>query len=98
MAERQTTTDHETIRNWVEAHGGIPSTVKNTLPGDEAGVLYIDFPGWVKKDVDETTWEVFFKKFDRENLALSYQDGAAGDDPTALCALVDRATGELVQA
>jgi len=98
MAQRQTTTDHDTIRQWVESHGGIPSLVLNTLSGDEAGVLYIDFPGWVKKDVSETTWETFFKKFDRENVAFSYEDAAPDADPTTLCALVDRATGVSVQA
>jgi len=98
MAERRTTTDHEAIRGWVEARGGIPSHALNTLPGDAAGALYIDFPGWVKKDVSETTWEIFFKTFDRENLAFAYEDGPPDADPTTLCALVDRETGESVQA
>lgn len=98
MADRQTTTDHDTIRQWVEARGGVPSHALNTLSGDVAGALYIDFPGWVKKDISETTWEIFFKTFDRENLAFSYGDAPPDTDPTTLCALVDRESGESVQA
>jgi hypothetical protein len=60
--EDKATTDHETIRQWVDEHGGVPVAVKNTLPGDDIGVLYIDFPASIDKDVDEIPWEVFFKK------------------------------------
>jgi hypothetical protein len=89
--EDKATTDHETIRQWVEEHGGVPAAVKNTLPGDEAGVLYIDFPGSIDKDVDEIPWEVFFKKFDEQNLALVYQDEPPGSDLSRSWQLVPRA-------
>lgn len=52
MAEaRLTTTDHDAIRQWMEQRGARPAAVKNTLAGDDAGVLYVDFPGESKKDV-----------------------------------------------
>ncbi len=44
-SESHTTTDHDEIRKWVEAHGGMPSSVKGSEHGDPAGVLRIDFPG-----------------------------------------------------
>jgi len=94
--ERKVTTNHDEIRRWVEEHGGVPAAVKNTLPGDEAGVLYIDFPGAEKRDVDEMTWEEWFKIFDRENLAFVYEETAPNDQPHPFWQLVDRETGEPV--
>lgn len=97
-SERKTTTDHEEIRSWVEEHGGLPAAVKNTLAGDAAGVLYLDFPGADKKDVAEMTWEQFFKTFDRQNLALAYEGALSASDGAPSWQLVDRATGESVMA
>jgi hypothetical protein len=51
----KTTTNHEEIRRWVEERGGLPAAVKNTLSGDAAGVLYFNFPGADKKDVNESS-------------------------------------------
>ena len=98
MASERKTTDHEEIRRWVEEHGGLPAAVKNTLAGDAAGVLYLDFPGADKKDVDEMTWEQFFKTFDRQNLALACEDAPPTGDGAPSWQLVDRNTGEPVTA
>jgi hypothetical protein len=99
MAENLTTTiDHETIRRWMEERGARPAAVKNTLAGDEAGVLYVDFPGAADKDVDELSWETFFKVFDRQNLALRYENMPASGDGAPRWDLVDRDTGESVRA
>ena len=96
--ESKTTTDHGAIRRWMEERGARPAAVKNTLAGDDAGVLYIDFPGQSNKDVDEISWEVFFKKFDDENLAFVYQDTTPSGDLSREGTLVARETGESVQA
>lgn len=93
-----TTTDHETIRRWMEEHGGRPAAVKNTLAGDEAGVLYVDFPGALDKDVDELSWDGFFKIFDRQNLAFRYEEAQAPDERAPRWDLVDRDSGESVRA
>lgn len=93
-----TTTDHETIRRWMEERGARPAAVKNTLAGDRAGVLYVDFPGAVDKDVDEMSWETFFKTFELQNLAFRYEDAPSGGDQTPRWDLVDRAAGESVRA
>ncbi len=45
--ESRITTDHETIRKWVEERGGYPASVKGTPEkGERAGLLRIDFPGY----------------------------------------------------
>lgn len=43
-SETRTTTDHEEIRQWVEAHGGRPASVHGTEGSVDPGVLRIDFP------------------------------------------------------
>lgn len=69
------TTDHETIRKWAEQRGGVPSTIRRTERGGEAGILRIHFPGYSDEDTfDELSWEDFFQKFDENNLAFLYQE------------------------
>jgi DNA-binding MarR family transcriptional regulator len=82
-SETRTTTDHDEIRRWVEAHGGKPATVRGTGDG-EPGVLRIDFPGGTGEDqLEHISWDEWFQKFDRENLAFLYQDHkASGEDST----------------
>ena len=71
----QTTTDHETIRKWVEARGGSPATVKSTHKKGDPGLLRIDFPGFSGEDTLETiSWEEWFKGFDENRLAFLYED------------------------
>ena len=76
------TTDHEQIRQWVEERGGHPAAVKRTRGGrgrgDDSGILRIDFPGYSGQGtLEEISWDEFFEKFDRENLAFLYQDQTA---------------------
>ena len=72
--ESKITSDHETIRKWVEEREGMPATVKGTGEGD-AGLLRIKFPdfGGGAKLV-EISLEEFFKKFDDKKLAFLYQE------------------------
>jgi hypothetical protein len=71
----KTTTDHDTIKKWVEERGGSPASVKGTADDDEAGVLRIDFPGYSGKDsLEHISWDEFFEKFDEKKLAFLYQD------------------------
>jgi len=73
--ESKTTTDHETIRRWVEERGGRPATVKGTEERDEAGVLRIDFPGYGDDEkLQPISWEEFFQKFEEKQLAFLYQE------------------------
>jgi len=86
-----TTTDHKTIRTWVEERGGHPATVRDTDGKDGAGVLRIDFPGYSGEDrLEEISWEEFFKKFDQSKLAFLYQDETAGGGESRFSKLVSR--------
>jgi len=69
------TIDHGTIRRWVEKHGGCPAHVKQTGGRDDPGILRIDFPGFSGQDsLEKISWEQFFDWFDRNELALLYQE------------------------
>jgi hypothetical protein len=76
--EAQTTTDHDTIRKWVEARDGRPAAVAQTHEGNEVGVIRIAFAGKGKGDkpegLEDITWEEFFEKFDEKGLAFLYQE------------------------
>jgi hypothetical protein len=69
------TTDHDTIKHWVEKHGGCPAHVKSTADRDDPGVLRIDFPGFSgQESLQSISWDEFFQKFDESELALLYRD------------------------
>ncbi len=89
--ESQTTTDHETIRRWVEERGGRPASVKETGSGDDPGILRIDFPGRGDDDaLEEISWEEFFEAFEENNLAFLYQEETASGDESRFFKLVNR--------
>jgi hypothetical protein len=62
-----------------EARGGRPAVVKSTRSkDDDPGILRIDFPGYSRSgSLEEISWEEFFEKFQREKLALVYQETTA---------------------
>lgn len=85
-----TTTDHDTIRRWVEDRGGRPATVKGTGDG-EAGILRIDFPGRGDDEaLREISWDEFFDKFDQEDLAFVYQEKTADGEESRFSKFVSR--------
>lgn len=89
--ESKTTTDHNTIRKWVEERGGWPATVKNTGDKDDPGLLRIDFPGYSGKDsLEQISWEDFFEKFDEKKLAFLYQDEKRDGEESRFFKFVNR--------
>src|SRR5579862_9070841 len=72
----KTTSDHEVIKNWVEAREGVPASVAATKGKGEIGLLRIKFPRTSKspQNLDEISWDDFFKKFDENHLKLLYQE------------------------
>jgi len=87
----KTTTDHQTIREWVESRGGCPAHVKATGKGGDPGILRIDFPGYSgKQSLESISWDQFFAAFDRNGLALIYQDRTRGGQPSRFNKLVAR--------
>ncbi|WP_408957586.1 hypothetical protein [Natrinema sp. 74] len=69
----QTTTDHETIREWAEDKGGQPARVGGTGDGDDGGLLRLDF-GDEDEELTEISWDEFFDEFEDSNLALVYEE------------------------
>lgn len=70
------TTDHDTIRQWAERHGGQPAAVDETHRSDETGIIRIMFPDAPQSEHDalvEITWDEFFQAFDDNGLALLYE-------------------------
>ncbi len=63
-SDSKTTTDHNTIKKWVESRGGFPATVKSTKENGEPGLLRIDFPGYSGEgSLERIEWDDFFGKF-----------------------------------
>ncbi len=87
----KTTIDHDEIRRWAEEHDGTPASVRGTEGDDRAGVLRIDFPGGAGEDtLEPISWEEWFDKFERENLALLYQEKKASGEDSTFFKLVSR--------
>jgi hypothetical protein len=92
MAQATSTTDHDTIRQWVEERGGQPATVADTQQGnEEAGLLRIDFPDHGEDaELEAISWDAFFEKFDEENLAFLYQEETDDGETSRFCRFVSK--------
>ena len=74
MAEA--TTDHETIRKWAEPKGGKPAVVKRTHGQRGVGIIRIMFPDAPQsehEELEEISWDEWFKQFEESKLALLYE-------------------------
>lgn len=89
MPSAKATTNHDTIRKWVEQRGGHPAHVKKTgRRRSDPGVLRIDYPGFSGEEtLEPIEWDEFFKAFDSNHLAFLYQGGRS-----RFSKLVDRDT------
>lgn len=87
MSEATTTTDHDTIRSWVEERGGKPAKVSDT--GGDGGVLRIDFDP-PDDGLETIEWEEFFRIFDDRKLAFLHQDKTEGGETSRFNKFVDR--------
>lgn len=76
MAQAATTTNHETIRKWIEERKGRPSVVKGTEGSDGEGILRVDFREPDDK-LEEIPWDEFFETFEDRKLAFLHQDKTA---------------------
>jgi hypothetical protein len=89
--ESKKTTDHETIRRWVEERGGWPATVKGTGGKDQSpGVLRIGFTQGSEGSLDHIGWETFFEKFEQQKLAFLYQEQTQKGEVSRFFKLVRR--------
>ncbi|GAA4866427.1 MULTISPECIES: hypothetical protein [Saccharopolyspora] len=73
-----TTTDHDTIQQWVEQRGGTPATPPGTEHGDHLGVLEVDFPGYGGEKLRTVSWDDWFHTFDERDLEFVYQEHRKG--------------------
>jgi len=92
MTDAEKTTNHETIRQWVEDRNGKPASVAGTGNGDEdVGLLGIDFAeDGVDESLEEISWDEFFEKFEQKQLAFLYQDQQANGEPSTFNKFVVR--------
>jgi hypothetical protein len=90
--DSKVTTDHETIRHWVEERDGKPARVKGTGGGDDAGLLRIKFSD--DEDLEEIPWDEFFEEFEKSNLAFLYQDVTAEGGTSRFFKFIDRSRVE----
>lgn len=92
MAAAERTTDHDTIRKWVEARKAVPATVEGTAEGGEhAGLLRIDFPDATPDpQLKKISWEDFFEKFEESELAFLYQEKTDDGSISRFCKFVSR--------
>nr|WP_055502648.1 hypothetical protein [Nonomuraea pusilla] len=68
------TTDHDVIRWWAEERDARPATVPGTEHEGRPGVLRFDFPGYGGGDLQEISWEDWFRTFDERKLNFIYQE------------------------
>ena len=87
MSEAKTTTNHNTIRQWIEERGGQPANVVGTGTAKEAGILRVDFPPDDER-LEEIDWEGFFDKFDQEDLAFLYQEHTIDGETSRFCKFI----------
>ena len=77
MAQAMATTDHDTIKRWVEARRGHPAVVKTTeRRRGRGGLLRIDFDP-AEESLDAIGWDEFFEIFEENELVFLYQDQTA---------------------
>ncbi len=90
-SQARATTNHDEIRQWVEARGGYPAMVIGTGKNGDPGVLRIDYPEYSGQDtLERITWDEFFRKFDEANLAFLYQEETKEGAPSRFSKLVNR--------
>jgi hypothetical protein len=91
MSDAKTTTNHDEIRRWVEERGGRPARVKDTGGSGDPGILRIDYPGrGDDESLEEISWDDWFEWFDRNELALLYQEETSGGGESRFSKLVNR--------
>lgn len=78
MSSADKTRNHDVIRRWVEARGGVPAIVKGT-----DGMLRIDFvrgaaSGGHDANLEEVDWDTWFGVFDSSGIAFLYSDDPEG--------------------
>jgi len=94
MSAAERTTDHDTIRAWIEARKGRPSIVRATADnGRSGGLLRIDF-GKPEDELEEVDWDEFFRIFDENDLVFLHQDKTAEGKQSRFSKFVSADSGD----
>jgi hypothetical protein len=89
----KTTINHNQIRRWADARHAHPAHVKGTGRRGDPGMIRLDFPGFSGADkLEEISWDQWFNAFDKNNLALVYQEKTASGKRSNFNKLVGRET------
>ena len=91
MSDAKTTTNHEEIRTWAEARGVRPAVVRTK--GKAGGIIRLDF-GPKEDNLEEVSWEEFFKIFDEGELAFLHQDKTHDGKESRFSKFVHKHTGK----
>lgn len=87
--DTETTTDHETVREWVESRGSTAAQVLEPS-GDDPGTLAIVPEDAEDDSVEKISWDDFFEIFEDEELAFVYQEDKDDPEEQWFCKFVDR--------
>lgn len=87
--DTETTTDHDTIREWVEERGSTAAQVTEPV-GDDPGSLAVVPEGKMDDSVRGISWEAFFEIFEDEELAFVYQIDKDDPDEQWFCTFIER--------
>jgi hypothetical protein len=87
-----TTTDHAVIKQWIEERNGKPTALrKNSNRGkDGASLLRIDFPGGAEDSLEAVSWEEFFDKFEKYELAFQFRRDEKSGETSFFYEFADR--------
>ncbi len=89
--ESKITTDHEQILEWVEKRDGRPAMVNGTQKKiNQKGLLRINFPGYSEDNLEEISWNKFFKTFDEKDLVFLFQDTKPNGELSYFCKIVSK--------
>lgn len=86
-----TTSNHDTLKSWIDQRGGVPSSVEETAAdGQDAGILRVDFPDSQGDDGNLSTisWSEFFEEFDEAKLACLHDDETTDSETSRFCKFV----------
>ena len=85
------TNDHDAIRRWAEERGAEPACVKGTRGQGNSCLIRLDFPGYTGADsLEHISWDEWFENFDRNRLALIYQERTARGQKSNFNKLISR--------
>lgn len=68
------TRNHEVIKKWAEERQATPSTIPGTEHASHLGVLRFNFPGFGGRELQEVSWDEWFRAFDERKLVFLFQE------------------------